>query len=317
LKYVKVIDAIRLKFYGLEADDAGPAVAAKSAVAEDDAAAVAETDDDESDDPMDALDAVTVTTKTTNVKATSNPPKHLATRSLIKSLEMPNRPPCVASDDARDTSTIVVYRDGRTHGNSSLCMRTDGVDWLLAYAADELFFQGVPQTVKTAVADTKLPNCLAVPDLHLEWNFATKAWTGEFISGPFVGVTRIFSTADLTAQRLTLMRDAGIGEKVEHLASSATLLAKHRAKALITLWCKAIVNGDGDFETNWGLTNKRALPLDDEAAVAESAVAGRRTRSRGVQLSLEAAFSEADPVPPLRRSGAKDHLEVQEQSSQS
>jgi hypothetical protein len=235
---------------------------------------------------------------------------------------MPTKPPCVASGDAKDTSTIVVYRDGKKRSHASLYMRTDGVDWLLAYAADELYFQGVPQTVETAVADMRSANCPAVPDLHLEWNFATKAWKGEFISGTFVGVTRIFGTADLTAQRLSLMMDAGICENAECLASSIFPLGKHRAKAFITLWCQAIANGtsntlsSGDFEEKWGLTNKRALPLDDEAAVAESAVAGRRTRSRGVQLSLEGAFSKADPVPTLRRSGAQLCLEVQEQSSQ-
>jgi len=305
LKYVNVIEAIRVKFnQGEDFDDDGPAVAAKSAVAEKNDACAA-TDDDESYDP----------TEPQMVKSL----KHRAKRSLVKSLKMPNKPPCVASDDANDTSTVVVYRNCQKCNFAAFYLRTDGLDWLLSYAADELYFQAVPQTVETAVAGMISANCPEVPDLHLAWDFQTRAWKGEFISGTFVGVTRIFGTADLTAQRLSLMRDAGIGEKAEGKAWDY-LIAKHRAKAVITLWCQVIANGTsntpsiGDFEKKWGLTNKRAC---DEAAVAESAVAGRRTRSRGVQLSLQAAFSDADPVPKLRRSGAQLCLEGQEQSSQS
>jgi len=299
LKYVNVMEAIRVKFnQGEDFDDDGPAVAEKND-------ACAATDDDESDDPMDALDVVMATPE----KPKAPPKKKLATRSLVKSLDMPNKPPCVATDDAKDTSAIVVYRDCKKRSHASLFLRTDGVDWLLSYAADELYFQGVFPTVETAVAGMITANCPEVPDLHLEWDFHTKAWKGEFISGPSVGLTRIFGTADLTAQRLSLMRDAGIEDK----EGRTDLVAKHRAKAFITLWCQAIANGQPhvEFEEKWGLTNKRAR---DEAAVAESAIAGRRTRSRGVQLSLEAAFSEADPVPT---SGAQLCLEGQEQSSQS
>jgi hypothetical protein len=295
LKAVEVILTIRDKFNADdqpdEPDAAETAVAANSAVAGGD-------DDADEVDPMDALDVADDTPKKPAVAA--NTKTKTMKRSMVKELEMPERPPCSATGNK--TTMIAVYQDGKQAKNASLWIRIDCIDWLLAYACDELFFQGV---TSSDGGGTKTANCPAVADLHLEWNFTTKAWDAEFVAGTFMGIRRSFGTADLNAKRLQLMQTYGGAETIKSLSTSASILAKLRARTCIELWCNAIANERDDFETTWNLDAqaapqpKRARALKDDAAVAGSDVAERRVRNRGgTQICLEASFAAESARAP-------------------
>ncbi len=246
LKAVTVLDEIRDKLNSTAADDGR--CAEPSAVVG--PSAVADGDDDDAPDSMDALDEVPDTPLKATKKAARTPQKKTA-RSMVTELQMPQRPLCVGS---AETTTVWMYLkpNNRNIKSASIYIRVDCIDWLLAYAADELFYQGVKRDT-AADEDLKVANCPAVADVNLEWDFTTHAWEAEFVTGPFQGVTRSFGTADLTTERLAKLRDEGIGQPEPSSPASALLMKKQLAKEFITLWCEAICNERDSFATEWGL----------------------------------------------------------------
>ena len=80
---------------------------------------------------------------------------------VIEKLQVPTRPACTSCDKG-GTTTISVYRkaasDKRSNGN--LYVGTESLGWLLAYAADELHFQGAFRT-KPEPSDKQTGNCTA------------------------------------------------------------------------------------------------------------------------------------------------------------
>ena len=240
LKAVTVLDEIRDK---LNSTAEPSAVAGPSAVADG--------DDDDAPDPMDALDEVPDTPLKATKKAVRTPQKKTA-RSMVTELQMPQRPLCVGS---AETTTVCLYLkpNNRNIKSASIYIRVDCIDWLLAYAADELFYQGVKRDT-AADEDLKVANCPAVADVNLEWDFTTHAWEAEFLTGPFQGVTRSFGIADLTAARLARLRSVGIGQPDPRSPTSALPTKKQVAKEFITLWCDAICKERDSFETDWELS---------------------------------------------------------------
>ena len=172
LKNVRVIDDIREKLL------AAPAVA------------------EDGEDPMDALDELDqpifkVAKRRRGGTKRSDPG--------VVSLQMPTRPLCVGSKDA-DQTVYVYLRAGKARSDpkrSTLYIRDDCLDWFLSYAADEHLHQGI---VDTAVAEDGAPegNCPEVPGLRVEWNFSTKVWLAEFVSGPSAGKITRFVPQELT-----------------------------------------------------------------------------------------------------------------------
>ena len=211
--------------------------------------AVADGDDD-APDPMDALDEVPDTPVKATKKAVRTPQKKTA-RAMVTELQMPQRPLCVGS---AETTTVWMYLkpNNRNVKTSSMYIRVDCIDWLLAYAADELFHQGVKRDT-VADEDLKVANCSAVADVSLEWDFDKHLWEAEFLAGPFQGVTLSFGIADLTASRLAKFRSVGIGQPDPRSPTSALPTKKQVAKEFITLWCDAICKERDSFETEWGL----------------------------------------------------------------
>ena len=158
-------------------------------------------------------------------------------------------------DDRSETTTVCLYLkpNNRNIKSASIYIRVDCIDWLLAYAADELFYQGVKRDT-AADEDLKVANCPAVADVNLEWDFDTHVWEAEFLAGPFQGVTRSFGIADLTASRLAKLRSVGIGQPDPRSPTSALPTKKQVAKEFITLWCDAICKERDSFETDWELS---------------------------------------------------------------
>ena len=280
LKAVQILQEIRVRF--------NAACEGEAAVAEDGIAAVAgDADADNSnddDDPMNALDDVAITPTKPKVKTTVKWGKKVPKRAVVQELTMLKKPVC-AGGDKNSTRGIWIYRmpasDRTNHGK--LYLRSDCLDWLLAYAADELHFQGVvaesePQCVQKG-------NCSAVADLLLEWDFGCRAWDSEFVGGVLEGTTLRICADDSRGVRWVKLRDMGLCSGDRSRASR--LVLKKLAKDFITLWAQAIVANQGTpFETLWGLrdtasTNKRSFAAvadngvdseanDDEAAVADS-----------------------------------------------
>ena len=200
-------------------------------------------------DPMLALDELC--TPVPKAKSPAKPKVH-ANRARVTEVTMPLRPPCAATDQGK-TIVIRIYRrpvppTQRKNTRECLYMDLDHMDWLLAYAADELHFQGITRTDSRPTVD-KEPNCPAVADVFLKWNFGGKEWHAEFVAGPCCGATLSFAVEHLTStQRAKLtcdQTDAGA-------APSPVVQLKNNAKDLITRWCTAILANEADeFAREW------------------------------------------------------------------
>ena len=246
LKAVNVIQDIRDEFHivGGEAAVAG----GEAAVAD--------------DDPMLGLDDVVETQAAPTAKA-SNRNKDTK-RSDVRELTMPMRPLC-AAPEANSTRIITVYRkaaasEAAIRNNTALYLRTDCLDWLLSYAADELYFQGVVPTIEIA-PQSRTGNCPEVNDLYLEWDFSARSWDATFVAGTFANTTKSLSLKDLDKDRWSKlkMESPTIGD----LSTATRLHMKTVAKLFITNWCKAIAGNEcAEFEKEWGLggTNLETPP---------------------------------------------------------
>lgn len=226
----------------------------------DDNAAVAEShsgghDSDDGVDPMDAMDAMddvaafvakVVPQKKAGVR--KGGARKRPAQALVQELEVPTRPRCVGRD--KDDKTVVhVYRKAKVdNGNvRTLYLRLDCIEWLLAYAADELACQGVmvpsPATTPGLVA-----NCAAVADLNLEWDFSANSWKGTFVAGPRLGTFRRLTLTDLNQEVWDELRNKSV---VKGNLYRATRLEKKCAlKEWMILWCAAIAcNNEKEFES--------------------------------------------------------------------
>ena len=270
LKPVRVLGELRDKFSVACGDSADTAVADKAA----------------DDDPMNALDDLPQSPSKAKPKEKKRP-----AQSKTQDLTMPTRPECVGCDDA-GTITVCVYRKsgrfditkgGRCHSmKSGLYLRTDFINWLLAYGADELHYQGVKRPLREP-SQKHRRTCTAVADLSLSWDFHEFAWEAEFTAGTFMGTIKRIKLTDLGPHWETL--------KNMHLSagyrnSNPVVQRKAVAKEFITQWCAAISRAEGtSFEERWGLRGAG----DVDTAVAD----GTHVDSADTAVADKAADDDA------------------------
>jgi len=202
-------------------------------------------------DPMDALDGGDIGAASSADKPLQ-PPRRKLPRYIIVPVNMPLRPIC-ADKTCTATRTVHVYYSGKN--GKKLHVRSTDLTWLVAYAADELHFQGVARDQDTAL-HVKPPNCPAVADLHLEWDFRTKSWLAEFVDGGLRGQKRRFAPADHTTTRWTKMQRSALPCTGSSFDEATRVEKKNAAKELVLLWCGSMVEGDhATFEAEFDLTD--------------------------------------------------------------
>ena len=256
LKVVEVMEDIRLQFERVvrKADCNEPAVAEQR-----DACQIEEVD------PMDALDEVAASEFQTPVKGEKALFKKRQVarrlRSEVQQLEMPTRPVCAGRPQDGMTSIHVYRKPGSTCRNfGNLYLRTDCLDWLLSYAADELYFQGV--TRPEPELEPLKGNCPAVADVYVEWNFSDQSWDAQFLAGEHAGTKKRFFVADLTSGQWNNMKRLKM--VTDEFYQANRMAKKSAAKDFMVSWCKAIESNDGlRFETEWGLRPSTEEPLVD------------------------------------------------------
>ena len=235
-------------------------------------------------DPMDALDDITevvpeaktvVRKKKGNAKKETVKIKRKLFRTEPQQLEVATRPACAASG-LDDKTMIWIYQgqQGRTnikHVDKNLFLRVDSIDWLLAYAADELHFQGVEASSNDDKGSEQSPNCTAVADLFVEYAFGINAWEATFVAGELAGTVKCVTVRDLNKDMWQKLKEVN---KVDGYLTTADFRErKSAAKEFLILWCEALAG---------------AKP---EAAEFE-ALAASPTK-RGEKRSLENAFDAA------------------------
>ena len=261
LKPVKVIDMIRHTFnMSLPGEaDATTAVdaSATAAVAVEGIAAVADSPAQDFD-PMDQMEELEtqVASRRQKAKAKEDARKKSKGKGKGKAkqlfrmqpvqLEVATRPPCAASD-ADDKTEIWVYQvdAGRKAARRSDCglfLRVDFIGWLLAYAADELKFQGVIATIPDGGEQS--PNCDAVAGLCVEYDFGSNrfggAWEAMFLVGELLGTQKRVLVTDLN--RLMWQKLADISKVEGYLRHADYRQKKYAAKEFLILWCAALAD---------------------------------------------------------------------------
>ena len=256
------------------------------------AVAAAQSEADEDIDPMDELDDLVQAVPTARKKPrTTKQPE----RAMVEKLVVPTRPRCVGCSD--DDKTVVwVYKKplSEKRGNAHLFLRGDCIDWLLSYAADELSCQGVePASPRTPVNAQRSGNCLAVADLHLQWDFDAKAWEASFVAGALVGTTKAMSVHDLNTEMWAKLRDES---KVQGHFCRATMPHKKNAvKEVITMWCAAIARNEvPEFEATWGSpsSTSRGEPESQDTTVESQEVTDQEVTGNLAVRDMTLAFEE-------------------------
>jgi hypothetical protein len=251
LKTVNVMEDLRKR---LELEITAVAVDnVQAAVADDVADDIGEVEAD----PMDALDDVVETPVKSKPKGNAKPKKKMSPSTIVQ-LKMPKRPTCAGGDQEDFTVFMYVKADNKHTSNSKakLYLRTDCISWLLAYAADEKFFQGV---ARVEVKEPEEGNCAAVAGLNIEWNFTTNAWEAKFVSGEFAGTARELAITEVSEKLWEKMVLDALPGAEGDFQDVTELKKKQVCKALMTLWCQAIASKQGkEFEQCWGLALNQA-----------------------------------------------------------
>lgn len=275
LKPMKALELLREAFdrkIGKPGTEAAVAVAEGqlSEVAEGQLSAVAgsQNEFDEDTDPMDQMDDLVEVVPQANKKPRTTT---RIDRAVVEELEVPTRPPCVGCNND-DKTVVCVYRKpcSEKRSNGNLFLRVDCIDWLLAYAADELSCQGVEPASPDPI-DQHTGNCSAVADLHLQWDFSAKAWEASFVAGALVGTRKGMCVNDLNSDMWAKLR---VESRVQGYLGHATLLQKKNAvKEFMTLWCAAIARNEAaEFEATWGSpssTHVEKRASEDTAVASE------------------------------------------------
>ena len=243
MKTVCVMDIIRDR---LQMQFPDPAVAEEGA-------AVA----DKVGDPMAVLrDQLT---KSAKAKAKSNRIRRsqseidMLRKSLTAKLDVPRSPDCVPKPPETVQVTVYVKANSQKNWRSRpVYLLVDNLDWLLQFAADEHFFQGVKAASEEEVG-VKEANCTAVAGLNLEWDFTSKNWQAEFVSGHLKGTKRCFGACDLTVRRTKKLERDGILKYDTESSMDAQSRRRQQAKDVLLVWCEAISRGNNTFEEDYDL----------------------------------------------------------------
>ena len=125
---------------------------------------------------------------------------------------------------------------------------------MLAYAADEYFYQGVSRVDNE---EPKEGNSTAVAGLNIEWDFTCDTWVAEFVSGDKCGTVRTLAMKYVSEKLWERMVEESV-PGAEGTFHEASLVSRKRvSRELLELWCSAIADRQGcAFEKFWGLKGK-------------------------------------------------------------
>ena len=225
-----------------------------------DAPVEAEDDDEDDIDPMDRLAPVAEQSAAPKAKQPRGASK-LSLQSRIVEVSMPTKPQC-AAPQGTDMTTLQVYitakscKSPKGKGLKEIFLRSDGLSWLLAYAADQLHFQGIVPAENSA-PQSRTPNCPEIDDLHVAWNFFAKQWEARFLGGEFAGTIKRFrpdAINETTWTRLQTLLLASPHKQWGEYADASKVQLKIVGKAFIIQWCKSVVDGESAaFEVRMGI----------------------------------------------------------------
>lgn len=288
LKNVEVIQLLRAKFcanvYGYELTPVATAVADGE---ETESQGVSDSPDAVSRDPMDALDCIDDGSMLSSVDCFPSSANRgrgrggkgkgrgrgarVTPRPLVHKLTVPTRPRCAGGNET-ETIDVWVYKVNNDK-KINLSLRSDFISWLLAYASDEYTCQGV-EALSPVPASVRQANCTAVADLHVAWQFDSKAWEGTFLAGPHTGVTKRISVTDISEDMWKRLGLTQLTLEGFHCRGNWSK-KKAAAKEWMVRWCadiaqnKAAVSEFAMDEITTPMQRDKRRRLNDTAVAAD------------------------------------------------
>ena len=140
----------------------------------------------------------------------------------------------------------------------------DCIDWLISYAADEHYYQGISR-VDAAAQKPKA-------DYDIEWEYNDKAFDCKINVGMDAGLTLRMTLDALTKDVFDKLAEKDDAYAYWSKASSA--LKRKACREYLKLWCVATTDGSRhQFEAEWGCpipATKRKTDIYRQTAVAAS-----------------------------------------------
>ena len=188
-------------------------------------------------DPMNELEECAPEAETPKKTAVAAKKKQAKRPSpLVREIIMPKRPPCVAEGGNHKVHVFV------RPNSRALYLRIDAIDWLVSYAADEHYYQGV-RCCEDAPSEDK-------PDFDLDYDYEDKAYICKINVGVNEGKVHRMGARHLTKELFEKIADT-----LDCLGywSKATPTLKRRAcREFITRWRKAALEGSLQaFQDEW------------------------------------------------------------------
>ena len=197
---------------------------------------------------------------------------------LMRAIDMPKRPSCAGSECAEIKTVHMHVRPNST----ALWIRLDCIDWLVSYAADEHYYQGVSRSDPlTAVA---------AKDYEIEFDYNDKAWDCNINVGVDKGVTLRLCATRITKEMYEKTA-ASDPTTFDVWWSKAGVTIKRKAcREYLSLWALAAVQGSRqDFEDEVvgqeSPSKKRRIGARCETAVAASHPANGVEESQAASAS--------------------------------
>ena len=164
-------------------------------------------------------------------------------------------------------------------------VRMDSIDWLLAYAADERYYQGIHDRRHLENPQSRINRT------PFRWDFGAFAWVAEILSGAAKGATQRFRTERLLkSQWYHLLKDPGAAQwldvKDTRWSNSSFTSRRAATKEIARLWCIATTQGErGEFEKS-ELFNPNAT----DRWIGQADMQGPRARSRSPRSACPERF---------------------------
>ena len=172
----------------------------------------------------------------------------------VRAIDMPKRPRCAGRECAEIRTVHLHVRKG----SRALWIRLDCIDWLVSYAADEHYYQGVSRSDPMSA--------VAANDYDLEFDWTAKAWDCKISVGIDSGMTLRMSATQLTKDMYEKVAEPD-PNNFERFWSKANATIKRKAsRAYLRLWAIAAVAGSRQaFEDDVFLQSPNKQSIADRA----------------------------------------------------
>ena len=144
---------------------------------------------------------------------------------------MPKRPSCAGRECAEIRTVHVHVRKG----SRALWLRLDCIDWLVRYAADEHYYQGVSRSDPIFA--------VAANDYELEFDYSAKAWDCKINVGIDSGMTLRMSATNLTKYMYEKVVESDPNNFGRFWSKVNATIKRKASREYLRLWAIAAVAG--------------------------------------------------------------------------